>query len=212
MAFMTFSQPLPQCLYESRLTPHHGYDDWQRTLLDTLYKLPEDYVPPDLVPVSQTGYSTFAGQVRAFVIPSLTELLRDAAAAGVPLEIQSAYRSYSYQASTFSYWRQTIGEEAALASSARAGHSEHQLGTAVDFRSKDGPPAWELDDWAQTPAGAWVAENAHHYGFIMSYPRNKREITCYIYEPWHYRYIGVETAQAVIESGLTLREWLWQQQ
>jgi D-alanyl-D-alanine carboxypeptidase len=207
-----FSQALPECRYESRLTPHHGHDDWQRTLLDTLYKLPEHYAPSDLVPVSQTGYSAFTGQVRAFVIPPLTELMGDAAATGVPLEIQSAYRSYSYQASTFNYWRETIGEAAALASSARAGHSEHQLGTAVDFRSKDGPPAWDLDDWAETPAGAWVAENAHRYGFIMSYPRGKREITCYIYELWHYRYVGVETAQAVTESGLTLREWLWQQQ
>ena len=102
--------------------------------------------------------------------------------------------------------------EQALKESARPGHSEHQLGTALDFRSAAGPPAWELDDWAQTPAGAWMAEHAPRFGFVMSYPRGEEETVCYAYESWHYRYVGRDVARTVRESGLTLREWLWQQQ
>jgi len=101
------------------------------------------------------------------------------------------------------------GYEAALASSARPGHSEHQLGTAIDLRSYSGPPAWELEDWAATPEGAWVAANAHIYGFVMSYPKGMSDVTCYVYEPWHYRYVGRETAAAIHRSGLTPREYLW---
>jgi D-alanyl-D-alanine carboxypeptidase len=94
-------------------------------------------------------------------------------------------------------------------SSARAGHSEHQLGTALDFRSARGPDPWDLEDWGATPEGRWLAENAHRFGFVMSYPAGQESVTCYIYEPWHYRYVGREVAQEVMASGLTLREWLW---
>jgi len=200
--------PLPACGYDDLETPLQTLADWPYTLLDTLYKLPESYAPDDLVPVSEAGLES-DHLVRSLVIDDLRALVEAAEAAGHALAVQSAYRSYSYQADTFEYWVAQDGYEAALRSSARAGHSEHQLGTALDFRSADGPPAWELEDWGGTPEGAWLAENAHHYGFVMSYPKGKEAITCYIYEPWHYRYVGREVAQRVVESGLTLREWLW---
>ena len=101
------------------------------------------------------------------------------------------------------------GPEAALKTSARPGHSEHQLGTALDFRSADGPPAWELPDWQKTSEGAWLAENGPRFGFVMSYPAGQEAVTCYSYEPWHYRYVGRDAAAELVESGLTLREWLW---
>ena len=69
-----------------------------------------------------------------------------------------------------------------------------------------------MDDWATTAAGAWLQQNAWRYGFVMSYPKNKRDLTCYVYEPWHYRYVGRDVAKAVEESGLALREWLWGRQ
>jgi zinc D-Ala-D-Ala carboxypeptidase len=203
-----FSQTLPGCAYEDVLTTHQSYDDWQRTLLDTIYKLPGTYTPPDLVSVSQAGLAQDY-KLRALVIPDLALLVRAAKEADVPLEIQSAYRSYSYQERTFQYWVSKEGYEVALESSARPGHSEHQLGTAVDFRSAGGAAPWDMEDWGQTPTGAWLAEHAWEYGFVMSYPPGKQDITCYIYEPWHYRYVGKEVAKAVKESGLTLREWLW---
>jgi zinc D-Ala-D-Ala carboxypeptidase len=205
------AEPLPECRYDDLPTPHQAYDAWALTLLDPIHQLPPDYEPPDLAPLREAGLASDL-KVRALLLDDLRELLEDAARAGHPLEVQSAYRSYAYQARTFDSWVARLGREAALKSSARPGHSEHQLGTALDFRSAGGPAPWDLPDWAKTPAGAWMAANAHRYGFVMSYPEGQDAVTCYIYEPWHYRYVGRERAQAVRESGLSLREWLWERQ
>jgi D-alanyl-D-alanine carboxypeptidase len=204
-------EPLPPCRYDDIPTQHQNYDDWPITLLDTIYMLPESYVPPDLVLASEAGLSADY-KLRSIVIKPLKNLLQDAKAAGHALEIQSAYRSFSYQKTTFEYWVEKEGQEAALKSSARPGHSEHQLGTSVDFREVGGKAPWDLEDFAQTPGGAWLAQHAWEYGFIMSYPKGKENLSCYMYEPWHYRYVGIDVARAVRESTLTLREWLWQNQ
>jgi zinc D-Ala-D-Ala carboxypeptidase len=209
--FLAFSQTLPSCSYQDVLTAHQSYDDWQQTLLDTIYKLPETYAPPDLVSASQAGLAPDY-KLRALVIADLAALVQAAKDAGVPLELQSAYRSYSYQEKTFQYWVNKQGYEAALESSARPGHSEHQLGTVMDFRSAGGPAPWDVEDWGTTPAGTWLAQHAWEYGFVMSYPPGKQAMTCYIYESWHYRYVGRDVARAVRESGITLREWLWLEQ
>lgn len=211
LAFVSSQDPLPPCDHQDIPTKYQAYSDWHITLLDTSYMLPENYIPPDLVLASEAGLSPDY-KLRGIVIEPLKQLLQDALAAGHSLEIQSAYRSYSYQATTFKYWVDKEGQAAALKSSARPGHSEHQLGTALDFRETGGKAPWDLEDFAQTPGGAWLAENAWKYGFVMSYPKDKTDVTCYIYEPWHYRYVGLEVAKAVKESGLTLRQWLWQQQ
>jgi D-alanyl-D-alanine carboxypeptidase len=106
-----------------------------------------------------------------------------------------------------------LGYDRALLSSARPGHSEHQLGVAIDFSTRSGEDPWTYRDFAtETRAGEWLSANAWKYGFIMSYPKGKTAKTCYAYEPWHYRYVGVAEAAAVHASGLTLREWLWQHQ
>ena len=104
------------------------------------------------------------------------------------------------------------GYAVALKESARAGHSEHQLGTTVDFRSYGGSAPWDYTDWATTKAGAWLKANAWKYGFVMSYPKGKTSVTCYAYEPWHYRYVGRTARGAIRASGLTLREYLWREQ
>lgn len=207
------AEALPACTVEDRRAVLTAYEDFPYTVLDTVFALPSDYAPSDLVPVSSAYPATYDGGgqllVREVVIEDLRAMLAEAEAAGVRLAVQSAYRSYEYQESTFAYWVQRDGYDAALASSARPGHSEHQLGTALDLRSLDGPPAWDLEDWALTEEGAWVAANAHRFGFVMSYPRGSRDVTCYVYEPWHFRYVGREVAQAINDSGLTPREFLW---
>jgi|FLYL01.1.fsa_nt_gi D-alanyl-D-alanine carboxypeptidase len=203
--------PLPACAFEDRLTPHGHYDDWRITLVDPLFRLPDGYAPPDLVPVSEAGLPG-RGQVRAILIDDLRTLVAAARAEGLELVSLSAYRSYTYQVQTFNSWVNSLGLERALEVSARPGHSEHQLGTAIDFGTLGGPAAWDLDDWAQTAEGAWLAANAHRYGFVMSYPKGAQAVVCYDYEPWHYRYVGREAAAQIHASGLTLREWLWQQQ
>lgn len=202
---------VPACRYESLPATFQSYDDWQYTLVDTSYHLPPDYVPPDLVSVSHAGFSDDRS-VREFMIPDLRALGEAANQAGNPLAILSVYRSYQYQQQVFQHWSNQYGVEQARRVSARAGHSEHQLGTAIDFGSAGGPASWDLEDWAQTPAGAWMMEHAWRYGFILSYPKDSFERVCYIYEPWHYRYMGRELAAEIRASGLTLREWLWQQQ
>jgi D-alanyl-D-alanine carboxypeptidase len=201
--------PLPACRYADILTTPRAYDDWSGTLVDTILAIPKSYVPPDLTLVSNAGLSGPGLYVRALVIPDLTALAAAAKAAGSPLAVQSAYRSYVTQESTFAYWVSISGYSQALLYSARPGHSEHQLGLAIDFKSAAGGPPWSGSDWGQSPAGAWMVQHAWEYGFIQSYPKGKRSKTCYDYESWHFRYVGRDEAAAIHASGLTIREYLW---
>jgi zinc D-Ala-D-Ala carboxypeptidase len=193
------------------LTPHRGYGDWAITLLDTIYHLPADYAPGDLVDSSAAGVNG-GYLLRSFVAAELREMAAAARAAGAPIQLVSGYRSYAQQQATFDYWVRVGGYEAALRTSARAGHSEHQLGTAIDVTSEGGAAPWEYADWAATSAGAWMRTNAWRYGFVMSYPHGSFDRTCYDYEPWHYRYVGRELAARIAGSGLTPREVLWELQ
>jgi len=201
---------LPACGYSDVETAFTSPDDWQRTLVDTTFMVGRSYVPPDLVPVTDAGISG-NGSIRALVIPDLAAMASAANAAGAPIAVQSAYRSYATQVYTFNYWTEQYGSSAALLGSARPGHSEHQLGVAIDFTSA-GDTTQYVGDWATTPAGAWMASNAWKYGFVMSYPKaTSPAVTCYQYEPWHYRYVGRDEAAAIHASGVTVREYLWSQ-
>jgi LAS superfamily LD-carboxypeptidase LdcB len=200
--------PLPACRYDDILTSPRGYGDWAETLVDTILRVPRSYVPPDLVSVSQAGIGG-SGQVRAIAIPDLTAMTAAAKANGTPIAVQSAYRSYTTQIATFQYWVNLSGYKQALLYSARPGHSEHQLGLAIDFKSAAGGPPWSGTDWGTSPAGSWMKAHAWEYGFIQSYPKGKVRKTCYDYESWHFRYVGVSEAAAIHASGLTLREYLW---
>lgn len=200
--------PLPKCAYQDVLTPFRGYGDWQRTLVDTILMVGSDYHPGDLVDSSRAGLNG-GHALRTHVAADLKAMSDAARAAGRPIQVQSAFRSYATQKTTFEHWVKVGGYEHALRTSARPGHSEHQLGTTFDFTSLGGRPPWEYADWAALPAGAWMAQNAWRYGFVMSYPRNSFDRVCYEYEPWHYRYVGRDAAASVRASGLTLREWLW---
>ena len=200
--------PLPACAYQDVLTPFRRYADWQRTLVDTRLMLPADYHPGDLVDTSKAGLN--AGYAtRSHVVADLKAMTSAARAAGRSIQVVSGFRSHATQKATFDHWVAVGGYDHALRTSARAGHSEHQLGTTFDFTSLGGRPPWEYADWAALPAGAWMAANAWRYGFVMSYPRSSFASVCYDYEPWHYRYIGRPIAAEVRVSGLTLREWLW---
>ena len=194
----------PSCAYADVLVTDTGYDNWAGVVLDTTAMLPDTYAPPDLRATGLKG----GGSVRGFVIADLHQMAAAAAESGAPLQVVSAYRSYNTQVSTFKHWVGVGGYKQALLSSARAGHSEHQLGTALDFTSSGGQAPWLYNDWATTKAGAWLRSNAWKYGFVSSYPKGKTSVTCYAYEPWHYRYFGKERAAAIHESGLTSREWL----
>ena len=205
------SVALPTCRVADVMTAQRSYTDWQRTVLDTTFTLPRSYAPGDLRSTSTAGLN--AGQtVRRFVILDLTAMATAARRAGARLAVQSAYRSYATQISTFRYWVSVSGYSTALRTSARAGHSEHQLATTIDFRSYGGSAPWYYRDWGTTKAGAWLKLNAWKYGFVMSYPKGKTSVTCYAYEPWHFRYVGRAVAAKIHASGLTPREYLWRQQ
>ena len=202
---------LPSCAVADIYTAHRGYGDWARSILDPRFRLSSAYVPSDLRSTAAAGLNGGLS-VRGFVIADLTVMAAAARSAGARLSVVSAYRSYATQVSTFSYWVQVSGYASAVKSSARAGHSEHQLGTTLDFKSYGGSAAWNYSDWGTSAAGKWLRANAWKFGFVMSYPKGKTAVTCYDYEPWHYRYVGRANAAAVKASGLTLREYLWRQQ
>ena len=199
---------LPTCAVADVATAFTGYDQWQWTLVDTHFRLPADYAPPDLVSAARAGLNGDQ-EIRAIVVPALKAMAEAAAAAGHPIAVQSGYRSYQTQVTTFQYWVKVDGYDYALTSSARPGHSEHQLGIAMDLRAQGGKAPWDYQDWAATPTGGWVAANAWRYGFVMSYPNGHEADTCYMYEPWHYRYVGVDAARQIHERGVTPRAFLW---
>lgn len=200
----------PPCTIDERVAAIDPDAHPERIVLDPAWRLPPGYAPSDLVPVSRAGFASDL-PLRAVVIDDLRALRSAAEAAGVHLAVQSAYRSEAYQDTVHQGWVRQLGAERAAEVSARPGHSEHQLGTAVDLRSADGPPAWDLDDWATTPEGAWVAANAARHGFVISYPRDGRDASCYDYEPWHLRWVGREAATEAAASGLAYRAWLYLQ-
>jgi len=166
----------------------------------------DNYAPQDLVDLAPLGA---AGKfIRQPVFESLRAIVQAATQAGNPLAIRSAYRSYQTQKSLFASYTRSFGNEAARFS-AKPGHSEHQLGTAVDFAM--GNSRIDLTaKFANTPQGEWLKANAVNYGFAESYPPGRENITGYIYEPWHYRYIGKEAAAKWQQSRLTLNEFLGQ--
>lgn len=169
------------------------------------------YAPDDLVRVpDEMKHHDYPYELREEAYNHLREMWEEAREDGVTLSIVSAYRSYGTQREIFknNVARHGGDEEKANLFSARPGQSEHQLGTAVDFTA---PGAYLCETFAGTEPGLWLAKNAHRYGFALSYPKNSQEITGYIYEPWHYRYIGVENARAWKESGLVLTQFLEQQ-
>jgi zinc D-Ala-D-Ala carboxypeptidase len=198
---------LPACRYDDIMTQPRSYGDWAITLVDTILRVPRSYVPPDLVSVAEAGIPGH-GKVRAVMIDDLRAMTEAATAAGNPIGVTSAYRSYDDQVSTFAHWVSVDGYAGALKVSARPGHSEHQLGLAIDFRSQPAN-ATLSESWAQTPAGKWMNQHAWEYGFIRSYPAHKQGITCYSSEPWHFRYVGRDEAATIRASGLTTREFLW---
>lgn len=149
------------------------------------YPVPSDYNPG----LSEEVYERFM------------ELKTDAAEEGLSINFMSGFRSYSEQVNVYEGWVKVYGDEADRVS-ARPGHSEHQLGLAIDVNETS-------FDFAESAEGMWLAENCYKYGFILRYPSFESEaITGYMYEPWHIRYLGDENAYYVHFSGLTLEEYL----
>ena len=176
--------------------------------------LPSDYVP-SLVWVNNY-YATTATYVDRSCYDALMQMLKDCNAnSGARGYVVSGYRSYNeqtvfYQRKVDQYlswgYSRASAEAAAATTVAVPGTSEHHLGLAVDIIDTD---LWELcDAQAEMPGQVWLMEHCWEYGFILRYPADKSDSTGIIYEPWHYRYVGVDVARELQESGLTLEEYI----
>jgi D-alanyl-D-alanine carboxypeptidase len=166
---------------------------------------PAGYVPPDLRVAQIAATQELA--MRDATATAAEAMFAEAAAAGVPLRLNSAYRSFESQTRINSQLVQQLGQERADIASARPGHSEHQTGFAIDVGATSG--VCELQAcFGTTPQGVWLVENAHRFGFILRYPDGLTGITGYAYEPWHWRYVGVELAAEMRATGVaTLEEF-----
>jgi len=162
------------------------------------YAVPEGYEPSGLIDVGN------GQRMKKDAGEALIKMINDVKDAGMYLQAQSGYRSISTQTRLYNSYVEQDGIEATDLVSAKPLHSEHHTGLAIDV-SKDGTLEKYFED---TPEFAWLSENAHKYGFILRYPNDKIDITGYDYEPWHYRYVGVEAATLIHNEGITYEEYV----
>jgi len=174
--------------------------------VDKQHRLSADCEPPDLVALPGEMSSGGTQRMRQAAAAAYGELFAAAQGDGFTIFAASAYRSYATQVQVYAGHVANQGQAGADRVSARPGHSEHQMGTTTDVTSASA--GFGLGGFEGTPEAAWLAENSWRFGFIISYPEGKEAVTGYVYEPWHIRWVGVEEAKRVRESGLTLHEWL----
>lgn len=169
---------------------------------------PKTYQPADLttpnVPLRVPGNESM--RLRKVPAEALETMFAAAKGEDINLMLSSGHRSYSYQTTLYSSYVNKYGQAEADKESARPGHSEHQTGLAVDVCNADKPCDLE-ESFGSSRAGKWVAANAHKYGFIIRYPQGKSDVTGYVYEPWHLRYVGEELATEINRLNSTMEEF-----
>lgn len=166
-------------------------------LVNKYYEVPQDYEPSDLVSVGN------GQKMRSEAAEHVNKLLKDINADGLYLQAQSGFRSIDLQTRLYNNYVARDGVEEADTYSARPGSSEHHTGLAIDL-SHDGTLEETFEDTKQFE---WLDKNAHKYGLILRYPKDKVYMTGYMYEPWHYRYVGVEVATLIKNEGITYEEY-----
>lgn len=177
-------------------------------LINKEHGLSKDYVPPDLtVPDVKFVYQTKEiRQMRKEAADALEEMFAAAKKDGLPLAAVSGYRSYQTQKILYESYVKRNGQKEADRFSSRPGHSEHMTGLAMDISGYDGKCAASRCFHGSKEA-KWLENNAYKFGFILRYPPGKEEITGYMYESWHYRYVGKPLAKFIHEKGITLEEY-----
>ncbi len=168
--------------------------------------LPKDYVPDNLTSVSAATQAASGQKLSKPAAAAFEKLVAAAKENDHTIKLISGFRSYETQQQLYKNYVLKDGDYASEYS-AEPGHSEHQTGLAADVSS----PSVEYDliqRFGETKEGIWLAENAHKFGFIVRYNAGKEDITGYIYEPWHIRYVGKEAALEMHLQNLTLEEYL----
>lgn len=180
--------PLPENLTDT--------NSYQYLLNKDSAALSSSYEPGDLADPENVTSTSGVITLRQEAASQLTSMVTAAKDAGINLYVTSAYRSYDEQEQLYTSYSSLLKQSELLVSCAQAGYSEHQLGLAVDF-TDDTSVVNQTESFADTAAGQWLYEHAHEYGFILRYPKDKQSVTGYKYMPWHYRYVGVDTATAM---------------
>lgn len=173
-------------------------------IVNKYYKLDNGYHYGNLIEMS-TRYSVNSGQkLSSEAYEAFKKLVEAGEKEEVYIRNLSAYRSYSRQSDIYNNYKNHHGLEWTDKWSARPGHSEHQTGLALDVTKKG---MNTFDGFENTKEFNWISNNAHLYGFILRYPKDKTYITGYGYEPWHYRYVGVDVATYIYENDITFEEY-----
>ena len=191
-AYASITEEIPEPDIRKDLLRITEGDRYLYILVDKQHPLENVYVPDDLVELVNRSYRvTREGlTLRRMAADSLETMAAAALRDGVTLTAGSAFRTYDYQAEVYERNVRQMGRQAADRESARPGHSQHQLGLAVDFFPID-------DAFAETPAHSWLLENASRFGWSLSYPQGYEDITGYRWESWHYRFVGAALAEFI---------------
>ncbi len=168
--------------------------------------VPVTLVKPDVQPTREAVSENI--YMRPEAAAALEDLFEAAAQDGITLYATSGYRSYSTQKAIFERKLERMDEKQANASVAKPGYSEHQTGLAMDIEGETTKGTGLTEAFGESPEGIWTAEHCAEYGFIIRYPKGKTNITGYIYEPWHLRYVGKEAAAEITELGVTFEEYI----
>lgn len=177
----------------------HDYLD-VTTLVNKYNKLPDNYEIDDLVTLDKE-YSSRGEKIREIAYKDLKVMFDKAREDGINLNVISGYRTSEKQNTLFNNSVKKNGIEHALMYSAKMGHSEHQLGLAIDINTTQ-------ESFKNTNEYKWLKNNSYKYGFIERYKENKENITGFAYEPWHYRYIGIDNATKVFTENITYEEYV----
>ena len=171
-------------------------------LVNKYYHLDESFVPENVLKASSwyayDGIEAAKESYEAFI-----KMFNAAKKDDINLILNSGYRSYKDQKEVYEDFDKNYGEEYADNYAARPGYSEHQTGLAYDIVK----PGATAEDFDKTDEFKWLEKNAHKYGFILRYPKDKEDITGFKYESWHYRYVGVENAKKIKKEGITFDEY-----
>lgn len=175
----------------------------KNNVLDSTYA-PTDLVLPDVLVIGhQQNRTVYMREEAAYYLEQLFEAAYDEA--GLVFLARSGYRSYETQVELYQRYVELNGQEEADHFSARAGHSEHQTGLAIDVTA-DSVNGQLVTEFVQTAEGIWLKENAHRFGFIIRYLEGREDETGYQYEPWHIRYVGKEVAEEIYQN-----DWIFEQ-
>ena len=182
-------------------------------LVNRCFRISSTFSPPDLSDVQVKSQRVQEGnyhRLRETAARAAEQLFQAATDEGLTLIARSGYRSYDLQTFFHTNVIDELGVEEGRRVSAVPGHSEHQLGLALDVSSPE-INGNLIEAFSQTAEGRWLSQNAHRFGFIIRYPQNREADTGFIYEPWHIRYVGIDAATEMFISGQILEEFLWNQ-